>query len=272
MMEVHLRGWEEKALKKSMHSIMDTGKKKAGVVILCGTLLLTVGTGLAVAANAMHPHEGNQTFQGAPVSPQEQAKLDEQRKQQIATQYAVYEKYGLSYDMTTDVFRYNEQIVRFFADQLDNEGQYVTFTRPHGEVDLRAIRNDNHELISIEPVPQEEFDRRTETMHSVKQGSSISDGEQGASQSTTNGGNSGEPFTTQVDPNPNTVDETLNAYVDFGVSYDQANRQWVFDEKPIQFLFDDGYSTYIHTTVDNGISLHVVRDDNGHIEKLVEMQ
>ena len=51
-------------MKSRIFSIMDTGKKKTGLVILCVALMLTVGTGAAFAANAatQNPHENTKGY------------------------------------------------------------------------------------------------------------------------------------------------------------------------------------------------------------------
>lgn len=57
----------KKGMKKRIFSIMDMGKKKAGLSILCGALALTLGSGMAAKAETQNPPE--MTKESIAVSP-----------------------------------------------------------------------------------------------------------------------------------------------------------------------------------------------------------
>lgn len=271
----------KKGMKKRILSIMDTGKKRAGVLILCLVVSGTLGTGAAFAEN-------NEAVSGAystntPISAQDQEKLNRQTKEATAKTYAVYEKYGLTYEEKTDSFYYGGKLVRYFSDKLDADGTYNSFTRTNGVVDLKAIRNTDYALTGISPVSQEEYDKHTKSMESAKniQGTAQENGSVnktgGVNSAIENSGTgyivsgSAAAFS---EGDPNYVDTSLNAYLNYGVSYDKTNKQWIFDNKPIHYLNDEGHTTFIDNSdnaAKNGVSLEVIRKSGGKIENLVEI-
>jgi len=63
----------KKGMKKRIFSIMDTGKKRAGIAVICGVLLITLGTGFAFAANAAinnneNPSTRNVSYDGIDIT------------------------------------------------------------------------------------------------------------------------------------------------------------------------------------------------------------
>ncbi|WP_213618497.1 M56 family metallopeptidase [Paenibacillus sp. J22TS3] len=271
----------KKDMKNRIFSIMDTSKKRAGVLILCLVVLGTLGTGAAFAVN----DAGSGAYStSTPISAQEQEKLNQQTKEATAKNYAVYEKYGLTYDNKTDSFYYNSKLVRYFSDKLDADGTYNSFTRTNGVMDLKAVRNANYELTGITPVSQEEYDKHTESLKNA-----LASNKQGAAQENGSVNKTGGTASTvenetgdivngstaaSSEGDPNYVDNSLNAYLDYGVSYDKDNKQWVYGNKPIHYLYDEDHTTYVDesdSTAKSGVSLEVVRKSNGQIEKLVDI-
>lgn len=268
-------------MKKRIFSIMDTSKKRAGALILCLVVLGTLGTGAAFAVNAEAVSGSYST--NTPISAQDQEKLNQQTKDATAKTYAVYEKYGLTYEKETDNFYYDGKLVRYFSDKLDADGTYNSFTRTDGVVDLIAVRNADYELTGISPVSQEEYDKHTESMKNAQnvQGTAQENGyvnkTSGATSDVENSGTgdiASGSTTAFSEGDPNYVDTSLNAYLNYGVSYDKANKQWTFDNKPIHYLNDEDNATFVDNSdnaIKNGVSLEVIRESNGEIEKLVEI-
>ncbi len=271
----------KKGMKKRIFSIMDVSKKRAGALILCLALVGTLGTGAAFAVNANAASGAYST--NTPISAQEQEKLNQQTKEATAKTYAVYEKYGLTYEKKTDSFYYDGKLVRYFSDKLDADGTYNSFTRTNGAVDLKAVRNADYELTGISSVSQEEYDKHTESMKNARnvQGTAQENGSvnktSGATSAIENSGTDdfvNGSATAFSEGDPNYVDASLNAYLNYGVSYDKANKQWIFDNKPIHYLNDEDNATFVDNSdnaTKNGVSLEVIRKSNGEIEKLVEI-
>lgn len=228
-------------------------------------------------------HLGGAFSTNTPISAQEQEILDQQNKEEIAKQYAVYEKYGLTYDQKTDSFYYDGKLVRFFSDKLDEDGTYNSFTRGNGVIDLKAVKNSNNELTAISPVSQEEYDKRTESIKMAQTTNTKGAVQENATANSTSGStnavevggtdNTGNGTTTAfLTGDPDYVDNSLSAYLDHGVSYDKANKKWMFNNKLIHFLGDGDNMTYVdngENAVKNGVSLKVIRNTNGQIDGLV---
>ncbi|RRJ64221.1 M56 family metallopeptidase [Paenibacillus oralis] len=149
-------GLEE--MKQRIFVIMDIAKKKNGIAILSLILLGTIGSGIAFPAN--QEAAAGAYAEEAVTSAREQADtanwLD---SEETAQSYAVYEKYGLTYDEKMNRFYYDGKLVRSFADELDGNGTYRFFTFPNGAIDLEAERNADNELIGLSPVSREKYDK-----------------------------------------------------------------------------------------------------------------
>ena len=64
---------------------------------------------------------------------------------------------------------------------------------------------------------------------------------------------------------PNYRDDSLDAYAEFGVSYDKTSNHWMYGKKPIYILYDKERYTFCDKGVSDGVSLNVVRDKDGNI-------
>ena len=69
---------------------------------------------------------------------------------------------------------------------------------------------------------------------------------------------------------PTYRDESLEEYVAFGVSYDTTADTWVYDEKIIYILYDEGHNTYCNASATSEVCLKVIRSSDNTIKKLVE--
>jgi len=167
----------KKIMEKRMFTIMDTAKKKAGVMVLCIALSATVLTGMASTANAQQPQKPNSQIATSATSDGQQVKTnqqaDKQTEQGIKNQYAIYEQYGLTYNENDDRIYYKDQIVRYFIDRYNN-GQGILNMWAYdfdGTVDLYAVRNNvglQGELVGIEAYKQEDFNLRTKEIEAEK--------------------------------------------------------------------------------------------------------
>ena len=71
---------------------------------------------------------------------------------------------------------------------------------------------------------------------------------------------------------PNYRDDSLDAYATFGISFDKASDNWMYDGKIIHILYDADHNTYCDNSASDGINIKVIRDKNDNIEKLVETE
>lgn len=190
------------------------------------------------------------------LSAEEQAKAEEERRAEISEQYSMYAPFGMTYDAEKDRFFYNGQIVRYFKDQI-NSDETNGFFYDDGVVDIEPIRDATGTLTGLKQSSGADFNARTKEQEKLnteleKAGITAESGsfEQG---------------------DPNYREDSLDAYTEFGVSYDETSKHWVYDEKPIYILYDQEHYTFCDKSVSDGISLNVVRDKNGNIEKLVSV-
>ena len=287
----------KRGMKNRIFSIMDTKKKKAGAAVFCMAVAGIIMTGAAFAA-ASDQEQTNALERNISFSKKETA--EQEHREEIAERYAVYTKYGLTYNKEKDRFFYNGQLVRFFADKLDEEGFYTTFSYTDGDVDLRSIRSESYELMGIEPVSQEEYDQRTAKMKTFSKSSAAiqenmdegsvninqdsietgdsdrnTGGETGITQENVDGTIITNDGTTAIEVgDQNGEDHSLSAYTQYGVSYNKKEDVWIYQKKPIHFLYDEGYITFIDNgsfALEDGWLLQVVRGADGSMERLIEI-
>lgn len=190
-------------------------------------------------------------------SPEEQTKAEEIRRAEIAEQYSIYEPYGMIYDKEKDCFFYNDQIVRYFKDQVSAENTN-SFFFDGGVVDVEPIRNTNGTLTALKQSSDADFKARTEKQEEIKAELEAA-------------GITGDIGSFELG-DPNYRDDSLDAYTAFGVSYDKASDNWVYEGKAIHILYDADHNTYCDNGIIDGINLKVIRDKNSNIEKLVETE
>lgn len=274
----------ERGMKSRIISIMDMSKKKKGVFILCFLIVAIIAAGMVFAAAGENEVKGAYESNIA-ITKQEQSKLDEQKKQDTAEQYSIYEKFGLTYDSKKDSFFYNSEIVRFFTDTLDSEGNLNSFVRYDGTIDIKAIRNKQYTLTGIEVASKEEYDQRTTRIQAAMKNSSNLVQENLSKDYNSNSAigmvteegdkkiaNGVSDSNELGDPNYN--NDFLNEYIDYGISYSKNNNQWFYEGKPIHYLIDGDNKIFVDNTsnsVKNGVLLKVLRNEDGKIEKLVQI-
>lgn len=188
------------------------------------------------------------------LSSEEQAKAEQERRAEIAEKYSIYEPYGMTYDTEKDRFFYNGQVVRYFKDQI-NSNETNGFSYDDGVIDVEPIRDENGTLTGLKQSSDADFNARTKEQEALK------------AEFEKAGITAGSGSFEQGDPNYR--DDSLDAYAEFGVSYDKTSNHWMYGEKPIYILYDKEHYTFCDKGVSDGVSLNVVRDKDGNIEKLV---
>lgn len=189
------------------------------------------------------------------ISPEEQAKAEETRRDEIAEQYSIYEPYGMTYDKEKARFFYNGQIVRYFKDVVSEENTN-SFFFDDGVVDVEPIKDASGNLTGVKQSSDADFKARSEKQDEIK-------AEFDAVGITGNNGS----FELG---DPNYHDDSLDSYTAFGISYDKTSDNWMYEGKVVHILYDADHNTYCNTGASNGVNLKVIRDKNGNIEKLVE--
>ena len=208
------------------------------------------GDTFTASASTAEAYESNEV-----ISPEEQAKAEKACRDEIAEQYSIYEPYGMTYDKENNRFSYNGQIVRCFNDQLSAEDTR-SFFFDGGVIDVESVRDDNGTLTGVKQSSDADFKARTEQHDKLRAEFEAA-------------GLTGDSDCFEIG-NSDELDKSLEAYAEFGVSYDQTAHTWMYDGKAIHIFYDAGYTTYYDNGVSNGVNLKVDRDKNGNNEKLVE--
>ena len=190
------------------------------------------------------------------LSSEEQAKAEQERWAEIAEKYSIYEPYGMTYDTEKDRFFYNGQVVRYFKDQI-NSNETNGFSYDDGVIDVEPIRDEDGTLTGLKQSSDADFNARTKEQEALK------------AELEKAGITAGSGSFEQGDPNYR--DDSLDAYTEFGVSYDKTSNHWMYGEKPIYILYDKEHYTFCDKGASDGVSLNVIRDKAGNIEKLVSV-
>ena len=140
---------------------------------------------------------------------------------------------------------------------FENDRFLLRFSYDDGVIDVEPIRDEARILTGLKQSSDADFNARTkeqETLKAELEKAGIMAGSGSFEQG-----------------NLNQRDDSLDAYTEFGVSYDNTSNHWMYGEKPIYILYDKEHYTFCDKGVSDGISLNGVRDKDGNIEKLVSV-
>jgi beta-lactamase regulating signal transducer with metallopeptidase domain len=175
----------KKDMKNRISSIMDTRKKKKGIVIASFLLFLTIGIGTAFAESskpgantaAYFDFEENLRQIYAEIE-RKWAEIEETSRASSVQTFSVYEQYGLTYKKETDRLYYNGELVRYFEDNQATDGTFRGTAKPgvDGNIDVHAVRNSAGKLIGVEPYNQADFNARTIKIRNENGNVSVSGG------------------------------------------------------------------------------------------------
>lgn len=156
--------------------MMNTSKKRVGLLLFALICAAAVGStafvNLHVRAEEEPDLQLSEPMQQemdilAAERAQTQRALDGQeedeavRRAEVAQQYAVYEPYGMSYDVEKDRFFYAGQMVRYFKDTVSAD-ETNGFYFADGVIDVEPVRDTGGALIGLKQSSEEEFANRTQ--------------------------------------------------------------------------------------------------------------
>jgi len=167
----------KKDMKNRISSIMDTSKKKTGIVIAGFLLFLTIGIGMAFAESSKpgantagyFDFEENLRQIYAEIA-YKSAEIEERNRASSVQTFSVYEQYGLTYKKETDRLYYNGESVRYFEDNQAPNGTFKGTVKlgADGNIDVHAVRNSAGKLTGVEPYNQADFNARTLNIQKVR--------------------------------------------------------------------------------------------------------
>ncbi|WP_157950011.1 M56 family metallopeptidase [Vallitalea okinawensis] len=82
----------------------------------------------------------------------------ESRTDKIAKDCYPYKAYGLAYDPSSDMLYYQGEAVYSFFDEIDTN-RYFFITRPTGSIFIKALRNEDGQLVGIDYASAEEYEQ-----------------------------------------------------------------------------------------------------------------
>ncbi len=240
----------KKGMKTRIFSIMDMGRKKAGVAVLGGALFLTLGTGVAFAAGTEPQIQPGAVRVNTVVAPQfPVAFLPD------PDVYAPYAAFGVTISADGTQLLYGGQPVHLFVDEgADTEAFYLGGA---GGVDLSVARNAAGEITGLEPITAQQAQAYQDAFFAEEGGSPLPAGAQPEEQD-----NVEVRDTVQVGTNK------YDQYQPFGLTYAPEDGTLTFQGQRVKLLADqvaDGWFAALWEDDAGTVNLKVLRDGSGQI-------
>lgn len=252
-LSTHFYGGKQ-GMKTRIFSIMDMSKKRAGVAVLCGMLLLTLGTGIALPAKAQTQSPSINGGDGAVTPWISVAILPEPGT------YARYAPFGLSISEDGTKLLYNGQPVRLFADEgAQAEAFYLNGA---GQVNLSAVRNTAGALTGVEEISAQKAQEYYDAFFAEELSGSA-------------------PMVTENVIARDTAQvgsDKYGQYQPFGITYSPADGGLYYDGQRVNCFVDrvaDGWFYTLWTDDAGTVNLAAVRDASGQltgVERISEEQ
>ncbi len=229
-----------KGMKNRIFSIMDRNKKKTGTAVLCGLLMLTLGTGAAFAAG------------------EENGKSPEIIKEKIVTSvsfrpdpdiYAAYAPFGITVSEDGAKLLYEGRPVRLFADDKSDEEAF--YLDEAGTVNLSAVRNAAGTITGIESITAKKAKEYQEAFFGEEQNA-----------------------VSAVQENEMEGSNKYDRYRTLGITYSAEDEVMYFKGQKVKVFVDryaDGEFEALWTDESGTANLSVVRDKSGKITGIESM-
>lgn len=233
----------KKGMRSRIFSIMDTGKKKTGLSILCVALMLTLGTGAAFAANAAVINSPERTDANTEITPWlAGAFLPD------PDVYAKYAGFGITISEDGTKLLYHGQPVRLFADDgADTEAFYLDAA---GNVNLSVVRNAAGEITGVESITAQKAQEYQDAFFAEDLGGSFPK----------------EQDIAKVQEGVQVGPDKYAAYQPFGLTYSDGVLH--FNDQRVKFFIDqaaDESASALWTDEAGTVNLAVLRDATGQI-------
>lgn len=233
----------KKGMRSRIFSIMDTGKKKTGLSILCVALMLTVGTGAAFAANAATQNQPENTKGSTEVTPWIAGAFLPN-----PDVYAKYADFGITISEDGTKLLYNGQWVRLFAD--DGSDAEAFYLDEAGNVNLSVVRNAAGEITGMESITAQKAQEYQDAFFAEELGGSFPK----------------EQDIAKVQEGVQVGPDKYEAYQPFGLTYSDGVLD--FSGQRVKFFIDqaaDESASALWTDEAGTVNLAVIRDASGQI-------
>lgn len=257
------------SMKKRIISIMNGTKKKLGFLILGIIIIATITTGEVLATSNSNVREqvneeNNITTEKIEVKSPERDESEDKRIEKIKQDSAIYEKFGLTYNEDEDNFYYNNKTVKCFFDKLSDEKNYYFIIRPSGELNLKALRNRNNELIGITLVSKQEVEKIFGSTKSnqipvpKQEDKSISDN-----------------IVEENKDNKRTdkIANEYSIYEKYGLTYEKDEDMFYYDGKTVKSFFDkkDDNSYFLFTRPNGLVNIKAIRNEANDLVGIIKI-
>ncbi|QUH29972.1 M56 family metallopeptidase [Vallitalea guaymasensis] len=255
------------SMKKRIISIMNGTKKKLGFLILGIIIIATITTGEVLATSNFKEQvneENNIITEQIEVKSPEQDEFEDKRIEKIKQDSAIYEKFGLTYNEDEDKFYYNNKTVKCFFDKLSDEKNYYFIIRPSGELNLKALRNKNNELIGITLVSKHEVEKIFGSTESnqipvpKQEDKSISD----------------NIVEENKDNKPtDKIANEYSLYEKYGLTYEKDEDMFYYDGKTVKSFFDkkDDNSYFLFTRPNGLVNIKAIRNEANYLVGIIKV-
>lgn len=232
----------KKGMKQRIFSIMDMSKKKSGLAVLCGALVLTLGTGGAFATNAktqIPPAGKNQSTAFAPSTAVSFLPNPDV--------YAAYAAFGITISEDGTKLLYDGQPVRLFADDgSDTEAFYLNEA---GHANLSAVRNGAGQITGIQSISAQKAQAYQDAFFADERFANVQD-------------------RVTVQENVTVGPNKYEQYQPFGVTYSEADEALYYNGQRVKSFVDqleDGWFGTLWTDAAGTVNLAAIRDGVGEI-------
>ncbi len=240
----------KKGMKERIFSIMDMGKKKSGVAILCGIAMLTMGTGAAFAVNAEAKTPEDMTKEGTMIGSQVSMAFIPD-----PDIYAVYSGFGLTISEDGTKLLYEGQSVGLFADEQAES--WAFYLDGAGTLNLAAVRNASGEVTGIERISSQKAKEYQKKFFEEELSGNYAVTVQNE-----------EKEQVEVQENVMEGENKYEEYQPFGVTYSAAENVLHYNGQRVKALVDqgaDGWFTTFWTDEEGTVNLEVRRDASDQI-------
>ena len=214
---------------------MSTKKKKARFALVGVLLLILIAAGFWLNAKA-------------------EAAKETQKREEIASAFAVYQQFGLFYDMEADRLYYHNELVRYFEDVV-SENRYKKWPNRDGTVDVHAVRGSSGELVGMEPFGEQAFLDRTAYLQTAVCELQITESIDG--------------YTSGIEEQvKDSIQDAYAIYLQYGLTYGREQDRLYYEGELVGYFEDKSMGYSFGPYDDSAITIYAVRDDKGNLTGL----
>lgn len=234
----------KKGMKERIFSIMDMKKKKAGISLIMGVMILTLGSGFTLAAKA-------ETKEPSKI-------IQEDIREDLAFSYGFlpdpqvyspYAAFGIAVSENGTELLYDGQRVRLFVDEYVKDGAF--FLDDAGTFDLAVNRNADGKITGIERITEDKA-QKYRSVYFADDIKTAADAQNATEKNTQNAAGK-----TKYDQ-----------YQSYGIELSPDGNTLYYNGRQVKLFLDilsDGSAETYWTDDAGQVSLAAVRDSNGQI-------